>query len=282
MAEYKEQTMKKKEKRQKKRTGFRKKESYLPIKAILGNGEDYYIYHMNPIERICGGSLGSFAGFLVSMVFYRDLLLSVAAGMIMIVPGIRKYKKYLMEKRLKDLLLQFRDMMESLTSSFSTGKNTQGAFQDAYADMENIYGRKADIVHEIELIVNGLYNGQNIDDLLQNFAARSHLEDIESFATTFEVTNRFGGNLKKVVGETRQIINDKIEVEQEIETLLTANKNELNIMTLMPFVIMLTLNGLGNMSIVENTPVNILTKTMALGLFAAAYWMGRKIVDIKV
>lgn len=273
--------MKKREKRQKKRINFSRKDTYTPIKAILGNGEDYYVYHMKPIERIYGGSLGLFAGFFISMVFFRNLLLSAVAGIVMIIPGMRKYKIYLMEKRLKDLLLQFRDMMESLTSSLSTGKNTQGAFQDAYADMENIYGRKADIVHEIELIVNGLYNGQNIDNLLQNFAARSHLDDIESFATTFEVTNRYGGDLKKVVGETRQIINDKIETEQEIETLLTANKNELNIMTLMPFVIMLTLNGLGNMSIVENTPVNVLTKIIALGLFVAAYLMGRKIVDIK-
>ena len=197
-------------------------------------------------------------------------------------PGIYKYREFLKAKRQKELLVQFRDMLESLTASYSTGKNTQGAFEDAYGDMVDIYGKKADIVHEIEMIINGIYNGQNIEALLKNFAERSHLDDVESFATIFEVSNRYGGNLKKVVGDTYRIINEKIEMEMEIKTLLTANKNELNIMMLMPLIIMVTLSGMGSMSIVQNTPLNILTKVAALVLFGTAYFIGRKIVDIKI
>lgn len=88
--------------------------------------------------------------------------------------------------------------------------------------------------------------------------------------------------MRRVVGETREIINDKIETELEIQTLLTANKNDLNIMIVMPVLIMLMLNGMGNMSIVQNTPLNVLVKIGALALFGTAYYMGRKIVDIKI
>lgn len=77
-------------------------------------------------------------------------------------------------------------------------------------------------------------------------------------------------------------INVKIETELEIQTLLTANKNDLNIMIVMPVLIMLMLNGMGNMSIVQNTPLNVLVKIGALALFGTAYYMGRKIVDIKI
>lgn len=79
-----------------------------------------------------------------------------------------------------------------------------------------------------------------------------------------------------------RFINDKIETELEIQTLLTANKNDLNIMIVMPVLIMLMLNGMGNMSIVQNTPLNVLVKIGALALFGTAYYMGRKIVDIKI
>ncbi|MDY4693325.1 MAG: kinase [Blautia sp.] len=267
--------MKKKVKKKK------KQQKYIPIKALFGNADDYYVYHMTIPEKLTGGGLGFLAGFLVSMIFFRSILVSLAVGVAMIIPGVRWYQQFLKEKRLKNLLLQFRDMLESLTASYSTGKNTQGAFQDTYADMTGIYGKKSDIVHEIGLIVDGLYNGQNIDVLLKNFADRSHLDDIESFATIFEVSNRYGGNLKKVVADTHQIISDKIETELEIQTLLTANKNELNMMILMPLIIMVTLSGMGNMSIVQNTPVNVVTKIVALAIFGAAYLMGRKIVDIK-
>ena len=183
---------------------------------------------------------------------------------------------------MRNLLYQFRDMMESLSASYSAGKNTQGAFLDACGDLIGIYGEKADIVRELSLIVDGIYNGQNVEEMLSNFAARSHLDDIESFATIFEVTNRYGGDMRRVVGETREIINDKIETELEIQTLLTANKNDLNIMIIMPVLIMLMLNGMGNMSIVQNTPLNVCVKIGALALFGVAYYMGRKIVDIKI
>lgn len=258
------------------------KNKYVPQKALFGNVDDYYIYHMSYTDKALGGALGFLAGFFVCMVFFRNIFISLTAGMILIPLGMRKYRDYLKERRLRSLLFQFRDMMESLTASYSAGKNTSDAFQDACADMINIYGEKADIVKELECLVSGLYNGQNIDDLLSNFASRSHLDDIESFATIFEVTNRYGGNLRKVVGETRQIISDKIETEMEIQTLLTANKNELNIMILMPLLIMLMLDGMGNMSIVQNTPVNVVTKCAAIVLFILAYLMGQKIVNIKV
>lgn len=278
--------MKKKENIHKKKTKQIKKTKksgkYIPKKALFGNGEDYYVYHMKATEKLTGGALGFLAGMFVCMTFFRNIILSAAVGAVLIIPGIRKYQEFLKEKRRKTLLIQFRDMLESLTASYSTGKNTQGAFEDAYGDMADIYGKKSDIVHEIEMIVNGIYNGQNIEALLQNFADRSHLDDVESFAAIFEVSNRYGGNLKKVVGDTYRIINEKIEMEMEIRTLLTANKNELNIMMLMPMIIMITLSGMGNMSVVQNTPLNVVTKAAALCMFGAAYYIGRKIIDIRI
>ena len=53
-------------------------------------------------------------------------------------------------------------------------------------------------------------------------------------------------------------------------------------MTVMPLLLMLTLNGTGNMSIVQNTPENVMVKLIALGMFCFAYMLGRKMIDIKV
>lgn len=277
--------MKKKEKirkPQKEKKKVKTSSGYVPQKALFGNGDDYYVYKMKPLERLVGGALGFMAGAFVIMVFFRSYILALAAGLVLILPGIRRYQNFLKEKRRKVLLFQFRDMLESLTASYSTGKNTLGAFEDAYGDMIDIYGKKADIVCELKLIVDGIYNGQRIEDLLENFAKRSHLDDVESFATIFEVSNQFGGNLKKVVGDTYRVISEKLEMEMEIKTLLTANQNELNIMMLMPLVIMLTLSSMGSMSVIQNTPLNVLTKIIALVMFGVAYITGRKIIDIRV
>ncbi len=63
----------------------------------------------------------------------------------------------------------------------------------------------------------------------------------------------------------------------ERRTLPTANKNELNIMMLMPLIIMVTLSGMGSMSIVQNTPLNVLTKVIALALFGQHITLAEKL-----
>ena len=82
--------------------------------------------------------------------------------------------------------------------------------------------------------------------------------------------------------DSRKIINDKIEIEMEIKTMLTEKENELNIMMVMPLIIMVTLSGIGTMSAVINTPFTVIVKIFAIGLFAAAYMMGRKIINIRI
>ena len=53
-------------------------------------------------------------------------------------------------------------------------------------------------------------------------------------------------------------------------------------MMVMPLIIMVTLSGIGTMSAVINTPFTVIVKIFAIGLFAAAYMMGRKIINIRI
>ena len=132
------------------------------------------------------------------------------------------------------------------------------------------------------IIVSGLHNNFVIEDLLRDMSARCGIDDINSFAETFAVCNRLGGNLKKVVVDSRDIISDKIEIEMEIQTTVAANKNEINIMCVMPFVSIAMMGTMGQASITANTPLNVLVKLIAIFMFVIAYKLGRKITDIKV
>ena len=64
--------------------------------------------------------------------------------------------------------------------------------------------------------------------------------------------------------------------------MVSGNKNELNIMMVMPVVVVLSLSAMGTMTIVSNSPVNLLVKLICIGIFVVAYLKGRKIVDIKI
>lgn len=259
-----------------------KTDSYVEKHGLMGNADDYHIYHMRILDYLVGFSFGFVLGFVVIMVFFRIFTISVIAGIICGIPAIRFYQKYRKEKRQKDLLIEFRDLLEALTTSYSSGKNTMEAFAESYQDLLSLYGEKSDIVNETRIIIAGITNNIIIEDLLKDFADRCGLDDVESFAATFESGLRQGGDIRQVVWDSRKIINDKIEIEMEIKTMLTEKENELNIMMVMPLIIMVTLSGIGTMSAVTNTPFTVIVKIVAIGLFAAAYMMGRKIINIRI
>lgn len=261
---------------------FRKKEEKVDAVGLMNAGEDYRIYEMTKQDMLISISLGFLAGAVVSWAFFSNIIFAIVCGVgcTFFTPQI--YRKYRRGKVLDNLRGQFRDLLDSLSASYSAGKNTTSAFLASEQDMIAIHGEDSDIVREVRIINGGLRNNVNIEALLGDFAVRSGIEDVQSFADVFEVCNRQGGNLKKIVTETRDIINDKIEIEMEIGTILAGNKNELNIMIVMPVIVVLMLNGLGSGTANANTLSNILLKIGCIGLFVLAYFIGKKVTDIKI
>ena len=270
---------KKEKKAQKKR---KKKEEYVELRGLLGIGKDYHVYHMTLKDYLVAWGLGLAVGAVVLFAFFNNVFVALLGGIVCAVILPKYYRNYKKKKQSDDLRTQFKDLLESLTSSYSAGQNTVEAFKDAASDMTSIYGEGADIVQEVQIISTGLNNNINIEQLLLNFAERSGLDDAMSFANVFEVCNRQGGDLKRIVADTREIINDKIEIEMEIETMLSGAKNELNIMMVMPVIVVVMLKGMGTSMAGSNTPVTVLVKIVCIGIFVLAYAIGRKFTDIKI
>ena len=261
----------------------KKEPAYEVIPSLIGNGDDYHVYRMTSQDRLIAFLIGGGGGAGVAWIFFNSILVSIVMALVIGYVAQSVYREYKLEKRKKQLLLQFKDLLEALTSSYSAGKNTLDAFTDAANDMAQIYGEEADIVKELVIIVGGMQNNLNIEALLVNFAQRSGLDDVQNFADVFRVALRQGANIKDIIASTRDIIGDKIEIEMEINTMMAGNKNELNIMMIMPLVIIVSLGGMGGgMSASDNSPVNLLVKIIALGMFGLAYYLGKKFTKIEI
>ena len=115
---------------------------------------------------------------------------------------------------------------------------------------------------------------------MTNFGERSTVEDIISFAKVFEISNRRSGGVKTIIGETKSILCDKIDIEQDIHTMVNASKNQLNIMMLMPLIVIPMMSSFSSDS--DNPLINIVVKIVGIIIFAVAYIIGRKITNIKV
>ena len=84
--------------------------------------------------------------------------------------------------------------------------------------------------------------------------------------------------------ETEQIIGDKIEIEQEIETTITSAKSETMVMLIMPLVIVVVMSGMGGglMDALFTTMAGHLAATVALIIFGISFVLAVKSSDIQV
>ena len=74
-----------------------------------------------------------------------------------------------------------------------------------------------------------------------------------------------------------------MEITEDIETIVTANKNEQNIMMVMPIglvgmIKMMSADFAANFV----TPAGIIATTIGVALFVASYYVGKIVLDIKV
>lgn len=259
---------------------------------------NYAVYVMGKTESFIVRLISFVAGGLVALIFYGNLFMVdgfatlathisnvvvfVILGLLAIKFLVPMYKKRCLDKRKNALKQQFRDMLESLAASFSSGSNVQMAFESAVEDLKMQYSPKDYIVKEMEEVISGMKQNINVEVMLENFGKRSGNEDIVSFADVFSVCYRKGGNMNSVIHRTHSVISEKMSVADEIETKLTSNKMQHNVMSVMPIAVVAMLR-FTNESFAANfaTPVGVIVNTIAIGIFVGAYIYGNKIVDVK-
>lgn len=134
---------------------------------------------------------------------------------------------------------QFHTALDFLMTAVSAGSSVEAAFIDTYKNLEDIFGKKEMIVEEYALICKGLKMNQPIEGLVRNFAKRTGIREIKSFSDIFSVSKRTGGDLAKIMGDTGQIISERIMSKEEMLSMIEGKRMESSIMKLMPAAVIL-------------------------------------------
>lgn len=284
--------------------GFKKKETVMKPEYYTSATNmptlNYKVYYMKPIEKILTFLVAFIAGALVGYLFYGGIgkdefgqattltwvlnitiptIVGIIAGKLFVPMRV----KSIIDKRKNELNHQFRDMLDALTTSLGAGKNVNDSFFGVYEDLKIQYEEDAYILKELEVIISGIHNNVAIEDVLEDFGNRSDNEDIRSFANVFKISYRKGGNIKDIIRNTHSILSDKMEISEDIETLVTSNKLEQNIMILMPIALICVIKMMSS-EFAANfvTPTGIISTTISIVIFVIAYFIGKSVLDIKI
>lgn len=259
-----------------------KSRKYEANKGLTVRGTDYSVYRMTPGETALSAAAGGAGGALAFSIFFGAGMFTAVAAAAGAVAGIKYGTKFFKNRRDAELTMQFRDLLESLASSLSAGQNIPGAICSALTDLKQIYGEKSLIVKETSAIADGMRNNLSPEELFGDFASRSGQKDIRTFADTFRVCNRSGGNMREVIIRTTRILGEKMQTEKEIGVIASKGRNELIMMTVMPFVIIPMLKTLGEDAVSGNNLATVLIRIAGAVIIAGAVLAGKRITDIKM
>ena len=261
---------------------------------------NYKVYHMKPLEKalyfLAAFVVGAAVGYLfyggigvdefgnpTTLTWILNFFFCGVAGSVAGRCFVPIRRKAIIAKRQRMLKNQFRDMLEAISTSISAGNNVTDAFRSAYEDLKIQYEEDAFILKELEIILSGMNNNVDLVDLLQDFGARSGCEDIASFANVFKICYEKGGNIKETIRTTHDILSDKMEITEDIETIVTSNKTEQKIMVAMPIALIGVIKMMSPEFAANYTTLSgVISTTVAVILFVAAYYIGKIVLDIKI
>lgn len=240
---------------------------------------DKYVFNFG--ETVTTVLFSVFVVLFLSIIFYRSLI-----AVIFLMPlGIgvwQSEKKKKINKRKKELSIQFRDCIQAVGANLKAGYSVENAFKESITDIKLLYGDNSYMEMELTYIIQGILNNINLEELLLSLGKRSGITDIKEFGEVFAIAKRNGGNMTEVLVRTASVISRKMEIDREIQVSISAKRLEQQIMNLVPFaiIIYITFTSPGFFDVLYHNLLGVCIMTVCLLAYLAAYRISTKIIDI--
>jgi len=221
---------------------------------------------------------------ICSILFYHHWIL-VLAFPFFFQKGKLLLEEYLIARRKKKLLLEFRDFLFSLSTSFSTGRHMTEGIKEAAQYLFEIHGERSILQPELRFMIKAIDEiGKTDLEVLSAFAQRAKLEDIYLFTDIFRACRETGGSLTISVHKAAFMISEKINLENEMETMVYQKKLEGRMIALVPFIILFFLHWMspGYLEVMYSSAGGIMIMSLALLMTGGAYLWMERMTDVEL
>ncbi|MCQ2748521.1 MAG: hypothetical protein MJ246_00465 [Clostridia bacterium] len=219
--------------------------------------------------------------FCISLLFYRNILISLIAGFAAF--AILKVKiKEEVDKKKDKLLNDFKIFLSIYSSASSTGDEPFTALKYAYFEFTKLNGEEGMLARSLKELIdkNNIY--QNFGSSLLEFADEYNIREINNFAETTNIALKSFGNISDILTETTSVISKRIELDFEIKKMFYEKKFELRLLIIIPIMIYAFLSLTANeyLSPMYTGISGYLVITATLLLLLASYMLGSKMMGV--
>lgn len=226
---------------------------------------------------------GAAACALLAYTFYRSLTAFWILLPFALLGPVAERKSRL-ARRKGQLEEQLKEGLMLLASSLSAGFSMENALSAGVEELTTLFGADGLIVREFSFMAQQIGTNRPVEQLLEDFAERSGLEDARNFAEVFVVARRSSGDVGTIMRHTAEVIRDKMQVRQEIETMTASRRLEQRIMNGIPFFLIFYVEGTspGFFDPMYGTGLGRMLMSGCLVVYVAAWILAGKILDIEV
>lgn len=232
------------------------------------------------ILAFCRGICGIGA---VSFVFYRSW---TAFGILLVFACIYPwiYERSWRERQLCSLEEQFKEAIQILAGFLNAGYSAENAIAASGRELERLYGVQGMIVKEFRHMAVQMDMNQTVEEVMQEFAERSGLEEAERFSQIFKIAKRSGGQLAPIICHTVSVMEDRSQVKEEIRTMTASVRFEQKVMNVIPFfmILYIDMTSPGFFQVMYETTMGRMIMTGCLAIYLMSLYLSRKLLDIKI
>lgn len=221
--------------------------------------------------------------FGVGFLFY-DILWGVVFAPIVMAMLIKLYRRNRVEIRRTMLTDEFCEVLKIIQATLIGGYSLEHAFLEAEREIREISGDDSLMYQELQLINKQIAMNVPVEGAFLEFASRSDIEEIQTFAEVLTFAKRSGGNLIEILEGSINRIQLIRDTEREIEVLVASRKYEQKIMVILPVVILLYLKMSFKeyISVLYGNFFGIIFMSICIVLYGLAVIWERKILQVVV
>ena len=213
---------------------------------------------------------------IVGKLFYGSFIAGVIISPLSMLI-YKERKKQIIQRKTRQLEIQFKDMLISVSDALKVGYSFENAIRECYRDMCSIYGVDSVICGEIKIMISQIKLNIRTQEVVDNFAKRVDLKNAKLFSQIFQVAKSTGGNMTEII----KSVTDDIVLKETTRDEITAKRMEQRIMSVIPIFIILyiTVTTPGFLDVMYASVLGKLIMTGCIAAYVMAYLWGERIIQ---
>jgi tight adherence protein B len=175
------------------------------------------------------------AGFIICFIFTRNIYLSLASGiLLLLVPFF--YMEYKKREREVKFTEMFPDALSMISRSLRSGHSFTSAIELVGAEVSDPVGKLFKTAYDQQVL------GLRINDTLNNLNNRIDSLDLRFFTTAADINREVGGNFAEILDKLADTIRERIKIRRQLKVHTAQGRMTGYILAAMPIIVFFLMN----------------------------------------